>query len=72
MLWTLDTRKGKTKLLMKGKIERTRRRGKSRRTCTNDVTDWFGISYTKCVRMVESRKEWSSMAADLLQRRHPQ
>ena len=64
--------KGKQKLLMEGKIEGTRRRGKQR-TWTSDVTDWCSPSYTKCVRMAESRKEWSSMAADLLRRRwHPQ
>ena len=61
--------KGKQKLLMEGKIEGTRCRGKQRRTWTSDVTDWCGLSYTKCVRMAENRKEWSSMAADLLIRR---
>ena len=65
--------KGKQKLLMEGKIEGTRRKGKQRRTWTSDVTGWCGSSYTKCVRMAENRKEWSSMTADLLIRRwHPQ
>ena len=53
-------------------MEGSRRRGKQRRTWTSDVTDCCGLSYTKCVRMAENRKEWSSMAADLLIRRwHP-
>ena len=32
IFWTLDTRKGKQKLLMEGKIEGTRCKGKQRRT----------------------------------------
>ena len=71
--FTLDTRKGKTNLLMEGKIEGARCKGKQRRTWTSDVMDWCGQSYVKCVRMAENRKEWSSMTADLLIRRwHPQ
>ena len=66
IFWTIDTRKGKTKTMMEGNIERTRCRGKQRRTWTSDVMDWCGPSYTKCVRMAENRKEWSSMAVDLL------
>ena len=57
---------GKQKLLIAGKIEGTRCRGKQRRTWTSDVTDWCGMSYMKCVGVTESRKEWSSMAVDLL------
>ena len=73
IFWTRDTRKGKTKIRMEGKIEWSRHRGKQRRTWTSDVMDWCGLSYTKCVRMAENRKEWSSMVADLLIRRwHPQ
>ena len=54
------------------KNKRIRRRGKQRRTWTNDVMDWYGMSYTKCVRVAESSKEWISMAVDLLRRRwHP-
>ena len=59
-------RKRKTKAIDGRKDRRTRRRGKQRRTWTSDVTDWCGLSYTKCVRMAEKRKEWRSMAADLL------
>ena len=63
---------GKQKILVEGKIEGTRRRGKQRRIWTSDVADWCGLSYTKYVRMAENRKEWSSMAANLLSRRwHP-
>ena len=52
---------------MGGKIEGTRCKEKQRRTWTSDVTDWCGLSYTKCVRMADNRKEWSSVvAADLL------
>ena len=46
---------------MKENIAVTRRRGKKRRTWTSDVTDWCGMSYTECVRVVESREEWRSM-----------
>ena len=66
--WHLIWGKGKQKLLMEGKIEGTRRKGKQR-TWTCDVTDWCRSSYTKCVRMAESRKELSTIAADLLIRR---
>ena len=58
--------KVKQKLLMEGKIERSRRRGKQRRTWTSDATDWCDLNYAKCVRMAENRKECSSMAANLL------
>ena len=51
---------------MEGKIEGTRRGGKQRRNWKSDVTDWCGLSYKKCVRRAENRKEWSSMTADLL------
>ena len=51
---------------MEEKIEGTRCRGKQGRIWTSDVTDWYDLSYTKCVRMVESKKEWRAMAADLL------
>ena len=47
--------KGKQKLLMKGMIKGTRRRGKQSRTWTSDVTDWCGLCYMKYVRMAESR-----------------
>ena len=49
IFWTLDTRKGKQKLLMEGKIKGTRRKEKQRRTWTSDVMGWCGSSYTKCV-----------------------
>ena len=68
-------RNGKKKLLMEGKIEGTRHRGKQRRIWArlSDVTDWCGMSYMEYVRVVKSRKEWKSMAAKFLQRRwHPQ
>ena len=48
--------KGKQKLLMEGKIE-GQDKGKQRRNRTSDVMDWCGLSYTKCVRMAENRKE---------------
>ena len=65
--------KGKQKLLMEGKLEGTRRREKQRNTWTCHVMDLCGMIYMKCVRVAESRKEWSSMAADLLGRIwHPQ
>ena len=69
IFWTLDMSKGKTKLLMEGKIEGTRLSGKQRRTWTSDMLNWCGLSYMKCVRRAENRKEWRSMAADLLIRR---
>ena len=49
----LIRRKHKQKLLMEEKMEGSKRRGKQRRTWTSDVTDWCGLSYTKCVRRAE-------------------
>ena len=54
---------------MEGQIEGTRRRGNQRKTWSSDVKDWCSLSYTKRIRMAESRKEWSFMAANLLRRR---
>ena len=42
--------KGKQKLLKDRKIVRSRCRGQQRTTWTSDVTDWCGLSYTKCVK----------------------
>ena len=44
------------KLLMEGKTEGSRCRGKQR-IWRSDVMDWCGLSYTKCVGMAENRKE---------------
>ena len=40
--------KGKQKLLMEGKIEGTRHRGKQRRTWISELTDLCGLSYMMC------------------------
>ena len=48
---TFDTRKGKTKTT----DGRKDRRVKMQRTWTRDMTDWCGLSYTKCVRRAENR-----------------
>ena len=60
LLWTIQERnlqyfgylirgKEKQKLLMDGKIDGTRHRGKQRRTRISDVIDWCNMSYAKCV-----------------------
>lgn len=67
IFWMLGMRKDKPKTTTEGKIEGARHRGKQRGTLRSDVTDWCGLNQ-KCVRMAESRKEWSSMAADLFKK----
>ena len=49
--------KEKQKLMMEGKIEETRCRGKQRRTWTSVVTDWCVMSCAKCVRNGGKQKE---------------
>ena len=50
--------KAKQKLLIEGKVDGTRCRGKQRRTRISDMMDWCIMSYAKCTRMAESRKEY--------------
>ena len=45
------------RLLMDGKIEGSRGRGRPRRTWVKDITEATGKSYVECVRTAERREQ---------------
>ena len=54
------------KLLLEGKIEGKRERGRPRATRMKNIKEWLGHTYNGCVRRAEYRNSWRSMIADLL------
>ena len=47
-----------TKVLLQGKVEGTRGRGRPRRSWTDDLDDWSGHSLATLCRKAINRKEW--------------
>ena len=53
-------------LLMEGRINGRRGRGRPRTMWTDNIKEWTTISYNDCIRVVQDRERWRSMTADLL------
>ena len=53
------------KLLITGKINGRRSRGRPRRTWVGDITIWSRRNLVQCVRMAEDRFYWAKMTADM-------
>ena len=53
------------KMLIEGKVEGKRPRGRPRRGWTSDIKEWAGMSYPKCKTIAMDRKEWHRVTADL-------
>ena len=53
-------------LLMEGRINGRRGRGRPRTMWTDIIKIWTNISYNDCIRVAQDRERWRSMTADLL------
>ena len=54
------------RLLMEGRINGRRGRGRPRTMWTDNIKEWTKISYNDCIRVAQDRERWRSMTADLL------
>ena len=57
---------GVQRLLMVGRINVRRGRGRPRTMWTENIKEWRNISYNDCIRVAQDRERWRSMTADLL------
>ena len=57
---------GVQRLLMEGRINSRRGRGRLRTMWTDNIKEWTKISYYDCIRVAQDRERWRSMTADLL------
>ena len=57
---------GVQRLLMEGRINGRRGRGRPRTMWTDDIKERTKISYNDCIRVAQDRERWRSMTADLL------
>ena len=63
---------GLQRLLMEGRINGRRGRGRPRTMWTdnikelNELIEWTKISHNDCIRVAQDRERWRSMIADLL------
>ena len=62
----LVRREGIQRLLLDGKINGKRSRGKQRLTQADYIKESTGMKYSECIRMAQDRRSWRSMTADLL------
>ena len=56
---------GVQRLLLEGRINGRRGRGRRRTMWTDNIKEWTKISYD-CIRVAQDRERWRSMTADLL------
>ena len=57
---------GIQRLLMEGRINGRRGRGRPRTMWTDNIKEWTKMSYNDCIRVAQDRERWRSMTADLL------
>ena len=57
---------GVQRLLMEGRINGRRGRGRPRTMSTDNIKEWTKISCNDCIRVAQDREGWRSMRADLL------
>ena len=57
---------GLQRLLLEGKMEGRRGRGRPRRAWFNDISEATGLNYTQCVRQVQRRQQLQIRAVDEL------
>ena len=54
------------RVLLEGKIEGTKRRGRQKNTLGRDIFEWTNKSYEECTTGGRYRFEWRVVVADLL------
>ena len=54
------------RLLLEGRIDRKRGRGRPRTIWMDSIKDLLNLSYKECVRNAENRKKWRSITFNLL------
>ena len=59
-------RDGVQRLLMEGRINGRRGRGRPRAMWTDNIKEWTKISYNDCIGVAQDRERWRSMTANLL------
>ena len=57
---------GLQRLLLEGKINGKRGKGRPRIIWATNIKDWTGKTYGECLRAAENRQEWRSITANLL------
>ncbi|NSM56165.1 hypothetical protein HET73_00315 [Wolbachia endosymbiont of Atemnus politus] len=53
------------RLLLEGRIEGTRSRGRQRLTWFDNIKDWTNHSYSTCTRLASSRTKWRTIVVNL-------
>ena len=57
---------GLQRLLLEGKFNGKRGRGRPRFTWFSNIKEWTGMNYAEAIRKAQHREDWASMAANLL------
>ena len=57
---------GLQRLLLEGKIQGERGKGRPRITWENNINEWTGKNYGQCARAAENKQEWGYITANLL------
>ena len=57
---------GLQRLLLEGKVNGKRGKGRPRITWMENVKMWTELKYSECVRLAEDRERWKAMVANLL------
>ena len=62
----LIRRDGLQRLLLEGRINGKRGRGRPRTMWMDNIKEWTKLNYNKSIRMAQDREKWRSMVANLL------
>ena len=54
------------RMLLEGRINGKRSRGRPRTTWFDNIKEWTKLSYGECVRIAEKRQDWRSLIFNLL------
>ena len=67
IFWSRNESEVDPKLLLEGKIEGKRERGRPRFTLIKNIKEWLEYTYNGCVgRKAKDRNRWRCMTVDLL------